>query len=70
LVAFEDHGRVKPTLPRDVDAARRTFDALASAGIDLRRLTDELERDGVARFRDSYANVVGLIASRRRTKAA
>jgi transaldolase len=70
LVAFEDHGRVKPTLPRDVDAARRTFDALASTGIDLRRLTDELERDGVARFRDSYANVVGLIASRRRTRAA
>jgi transaldolase len=70
LVAFKDHGRVKSTLPRDVDAARRTFDALASAGIDLRRLTDELERDGIARFRDSYANVTDLIASRRRTRAA
>jgi transaldolase len=70
LVAFEDHGRVKSTLPRGVDAARRTFDALASAGIDLRQLTDELEREGIARFRDSYANVTDLIASRRRTRAA
>ena len=70
LVAFEDHGRVKRTLPRGVDAAYRTFDALASAGLDLRRLADELEKDGIARFSESYTNAVDLIARHERVRAA
>jgi transaldolase len=70
LVAFEEHGRVKPTLTKGVDAARRTLDALASAGVDLRGLTDELERDGIARFRASYTNVIDLIGSRSILRAA
>jgi transaldolase len=61
LVAFEDHGRVKPPCHGASMPRGRTFDALASAGIDLRRLTDELERDGIARFRDSYANVIASL---------
>ena len=32
--AFQDHGRVEPTLERDVDEAHRTFEAFADAGVD------------------------------------
>jgi transaldolase len=70
LAAFENHGRARPTLTKGVEDAQRTLDALAAAGIDLRRLTDELETDGIARFRDSYANVVNLIGTRSRARAA
>jgi transaldolase len=64
LEAFEDHGRVEATLARDVEEAALTLDDLAALGIDLGRLTDELERDGVSRFAHSVETVVQLIESR------
>jgi transaldolase len=64
LTAFEDHGQVGETLTRGVEEAARTLRELANAGIDLDRLTAELERDGVAQFARSLDAVVQLIDSR------
>jgi transaldolase len=50
LEAFEDHGRVAETLAHDVERAALTLGDLAVAGLDLERLTDELERDGIDQF--------------------
>ena len=61
LTAFEDHGRVAPTIERQVEAAAEVIHAFADAGIDLRRLTDELERDGIAQFARSLDAVVERI---------
>ncbi len=61
LTAFEDHGRVAPTIERQVEAAAEVIHAFAHAGIDLRRLTDELERDGIAQFARSLDAVVERI---------
>jgi transaldolase len=61
LTAFEDHGRVAPTLDRQVDDAARVMHDLADAGIDLQRLTGDLERDGIAQFARSYDAVVERI---------
>ena len=52
--AFVDHGRVAPTLQRDVEGARRELDELAAAGVDLAAITQELEDEGVAGFAKSY----------------
>ena len=52
--AFRDHGRVEPTLHRDVDGARRVLDELAVHGIDLAAITQELEDEGVSGFAKSY----------------
>ena len=52
--AFRDHGRVQLTLQRDLDGARRVLDQLASHGIDLAAITQELEDEGVAGFAKSY----------------
>jgi transaldolase len=64
LEAFEDHGRVEATLTRDVEESALTLDDLAALGIDLGRLTDRLERDGVFQFARSDDAVVELIQSR------
>jgi transaldolase len=61
LTAFEDHGRVAPTIERQVEAAAEVIHAFADAGIDLRRLTGELERDGIAQFARSLDAVVERI---------
>jgi transaldolase len=71
LEAFEDHGRVAQTLDRDVEEAGLILSDVAAFGVDLDRLSDELERDGIAQFGQSVASVVQLIESRgQRTLAA
>jgi transaldolase len=52
--AFAEHGRVAPTLQRDVAGARRVLDELAASGVDLAAITQELEDEGVAGFARSY----------------
>jgi transaldolase len=52
--AFRDHGQVALTLQKDLDGARRVLDQLATHGIDLAAITQELEDEGVAGFARSY----------------
>src|ERR671935_1270396 len=47
IQAFQDHGRVAPTLEEGIDEARRLFDQLAEAGVDYDDVTETLEREGV-----------------------
>jgi transaldolase/glucose-6-phosphate isomerase len=54
LEAFLDHGRVALTLQQDVEGARRLLDQLATNGIDLAAITQELEDEGVAGFAKSF----------------
>ncbi|WP_309111959.1 transaldolase [Saccharothrix sp.] len=63
--AFLDHGQVADTLRRDVDDARRTMDRFAEAGVDYDDVTAVLEREGVAKFADSYRQLFDGIAEKR-----
>src|ERR1700758_772626 len=54
LEAFMDHGRAALTLQKDVEGARRVLDELATSGIDLAAITQELEDEGVAGFAKSF----------------
>jgi transaldolase len=56
--AFQDHGRVAPTLEQGLDEAKRLFEQIASAGIDYDDVTDTLEREGVQKFADSFAELL------------
>jgi len=56
--AFQDHGRVAPTLEHGLDEAQRVFEQLAAAGIDYDDVTDTLEREGVQKFADSFAELL------------
>jgi transaldolase/glucose-6-phosphate isomerase len=54
LEAFMDHGRAALTLQQDLEGARRVLDELATNGVDLAAITQELEDEGVAGFAKSF----------------
>jgi transaldolase len=62
--AFQDHGRVELTLERDVEEARRIFERFAQAGIDYDDVTRTLEREGVEKFSDSFAELLDGIQAK------
>jgi transaldolase len=64
LRAFADHGEVTRTLDAESDVAERTLSSAAAAGVDLARITAELEREGVRSFCDSYHQLLDCIDSR------
>jgi transaldolase len=64
IQAFQDHGRVAPTLEQGVDEAKRTFEALAEAGVDYDDVTETLEREGVEKFAASFAELLDGIRSK------
>jgi transaldolase len=68
--AFLDHGRVEPTLERDVDGAKRTLDAFAAAGIDYDDVVEVLEREGVEKFATSFRELIDGVAGKREQLAA
>ncbi len=58
LTAFNDHGRVAPTLETGSEHAVAVLRELAHLGIDLAAATRQLEEDGVAAFAKSYHNLL------------
>lgn len=67
LAAFLDHGQVADTLEADADEALKALERLKAAKIDLRRVTETLEAEGVRLFAESYEK---LLASLRAKKLA
>jgi transaldolase len=65
IVAFQDHGEVELTLDDGIDAAKQVFDDFASAGIDYDDVTRVLEEEGVQKFSDSFAELLGGIRAKR-----
>jgi transaldolase len=54
LEAFRDHGRLAETVSASLDEAEEVLAALATAGIDMKQVTQELLRAGVASFSASF----------------
>jgi transaldolase len=65
IEAFQDHGRVEPTLERDIDEAHRTLERFADAGIDYDDVVAVLEREGVEKFADSFRKLIEGVAAKR-----
>jgi transaldolase len=61
LDAFQDHGQVARTIDRHVDEARTTMQALATAGIDIKEVTDKLQTDGIAAFSQSLESIYSAV---------
>ena len=64
LRAFADHGDVAETLTVAPAAAAQVLADASRAGIDLAAITDELEREGVRSFCDSYCELLACIESK------
>lgn len=65
LNALLDHGEAKVTIRDGLDAAESLFDDLRSVGIDIEDVADELEKQGVKAFSDSYFALLDDIALKR-----
>jgi transaldolase/glucose-6-phosphate isomerase len=56
--AFRDHGKLRASLTENVDAARKTMEDLAKAGISMKDVTDKLLADGVKLFADAFKQLL------------
>lgn len=56
--AFRDHGKLRASLTDNVDAARKTMENLAKAGISMKEVTDKLLADGVKLFADAFKQLL------------
>ncbi len=65
IEAFQNHGLVAETLEQGVGDARKLLEELAQAGVDYDDVTDTLEREGVQKFSDSFAELLEGISAKR-----
>jgi transaldolase len=65
LLAFQDHGRVAPTIERGVDEAHRLLETLAAAGVDYDDVVETLEAEAIEKFSGSLSRVVAGLEARR-----
>jgi transaldolase len=56
--AFRDHGKLRASLTENVEAARKTMENLAKAGISMKEVTDKLLVDGVKLFADAFKQLL------------
>jgi transaldolase/glucose-6-phosphate isomerase len=65
--AFSERGVVARTVDRDLEHARQTMDHLAAVGIDLGKVTWQLENEAVQKFCDPFDRLMATLARRRQT---
>jgi transaldolase len=61
IEAYQDHGSPELRLEGGVDEATAVFEALQRAGVDYDDVTDTLEREGVEKFSDSFAQLLASL---------
>jgi transaldolase len=69
LDAYRDHGDPAPRLTQDVEQATAMLDQSGELGIDIVRLTQQLEDEGVDKFARSYDQVIGALGEKQPTLA-
>ena len=67
--AFADHGKPGKNLTRAVPAARKVLKDLKTLGIDLKRVTWQLENEGIQKFIEPFEKLVGSIEAKRKALA-
>ncbi|MDB5350221.1 MAG: glucose-6-phosphate isomerase [Planctomycetota bacterium] len=65
LDAVRDHARVRLSITENVDDAMRQLKELGEVGIDLKDVTDQLLREGVASFSKSFDTLMAGIKAKR-----
>jgi transaldolase len=65
LKAYLDHGQTRVTIDKGVREAEEIFAQLKELGIDIGRVTEDLEKEGVKLFSDSFFALLKEIAQKR-----
>ena len=63
--AIQDHAFVRRSVDQDLDAARKVVSDLARLSIDLNQVGERLSVEGVAKFTQSYEQLLSTIAAKR-----
>ena len=63
LMAFRDHGEVRPSLKENVDEAQRTMDRVEELGISMEEVTNRLLVDAVRLFVEPFEKLLAAIES-------
>lgn len=65
LEAYRDHGDPASRLEEGVAESRDRLEKLAQMGIDIDRVTEQLEREGVEKFNRPFDSLMGSLADKR-----
>ena len=65
MMAFKEHGEVRISLLENVEGARQVLRDLDAIGIDMEKVTYDLQVDGVKLFADSITKLLEGIASKK-----
>lgn len=68
--AFRDHGKATATLETGLEEARETLRKIKEAGIDLDKVMDELQTEGVAGFTKSFENLNAALEKKHKEMTA
>ncbi|RME67437.1 MAG: transaldolase, partial [Nitrospirae bacterium] len=63
--AFKDHGRVARTLDDRVEEAEKVLQELESLGINLHRVTEDLEKEGVKLFEEAFDALLEILSEKK-----
>src|SRR5438034_2337582 len=66
MMAFKEHGEVRPSLLENLAGAEQVMRELAAIGIDMDKVTYDLQVDGVKLFADSITKLLEEIAHKKR----
>ncbi len=64
--AFRDHGNAEETLTTNLDEANKTMDELKDKGIDIDKITQILEDEGIEKFNQAYEKLIKSINDQKR----
>jgi transaldolase/glucose-6-phosphate isomerase len=64
LAAFQERGRVEPTLASDFESAGEILSRAQRLGIDLKQITDGLVVDGVRLFAEAFDELLAAVAGK------
>jgi transaldolase len=71
LHAFQDHGRVGPTLEQGLEEAHRLLERLAAVGVEYEDVVETLEAEAIEKFTGSFSELLaGLEAKRQALEAS
>jgi transaldolase/glucose-6-phosphate isomerase len=63
LNEYRDHGDPKDRIELDVSKARQMLNTLPDLGINIERLTQQLEDDGVAKFNEAFDKLIDALTT-------
>jgi transaldolase/glucose-6-phosphate isomerase len=65
MMAFKEHGEVRPSLLENVAGAEQGMRDLASVGIDMEKVTYDLQIDGIKLFADSITRLMDELGKKK-----